>query len=220
MVERIFRALIALAAFGGLGIQLWILLESPDFASPLAAVWRFLAFFTILTNLMVAIVSAISAIVPGSRSGRLLAGANTRAGVVLYIGLVGVVYHLLLAGLWDPRGWQKIADQLLHTATPVMMAIAWVFFDAKKDLTLKALPQIIVYPVAYTVYAMIRGAADGFYPYPFIDVAEHGYARVLMNVAGLTAAFLFAGGMLILIGKALSGFGVRTSPARSFTQKG
>lgn len=214
MIERIFRGLIALAAFGGVGIQLWIFLESPDFASPLLAVWRMLAFFTILTNLMVGIVSAVSAIAPGSASGRLLAGANTRAGVVLYIGLVGVIYHLLLAGLWDPQGWQKIADQLLHTATPVMMAIAWIFFDAKNDLTLKALSQIIVYPVAYTVYAMIRGAVDGFYPYPFIDVAELGYARVLMNVAGLTAAFLFAGGLLILTGRALSGIGVRKAPAR------
>ena len=212
-MERIFRALIAIAALSGLGIQLWILLESADFASPLAAVWRFLAFFTILTNLMVGIVSAVSAIAPNSASGRLLAGANTRAGVVLYIGLVGIVYHVLLAGLWDPQGWQKIADQLLHTATPVMMAIAWIVFDAKKDLTLKALPQIIVYPVAYTVYAMIRGAGDGFYPYPFIDVSELGYARVLMNVVGLTAAFLFAGGLLILTGRALSGFSLRASRA-------
>lgn len=214
IVERIFRALISLAAFGGLGIQLWIFLESPDFASPLAAVWRMLAFFTILTNLMVGIASAVYAIAPSSASGRLLAGANTRVGVVLYIGLVGIVYHVLLAGLWDPQGWQKIADLLLHTATPVMMAFAWIFFDAKKDLTLKALPQIIVYPVAYTVYAMIRGAGDSFYPYPFIDVAELGYARVLMNVVGLTAAFLFAGGLLILIGKTLSAVGFRTSPAR------
>jgi len=212
--ERLFRVLIALAAFAGLGIQLWIFLESPDFASPLSAVWRMLAFFTILTNLMVGIASAVSAIAPNSASGRLLAGANTRAGVVLYIGLVGIVYHVLLAGLWDPQGWQKIADLLLHTATPVMIAIAWIFFDAKKDLTLKALPQIIVYPVAYTVYAMIRGAGDGFYPYPFIDVSELGYARVLMNVVGLTAAFLFSGGLLILTGRALSSVGFRTSPAR------
>ncbi len=209
-----FRALIALAAFAGLGIQLWILLESPAFASDLDAGWRFLAFFTILTNLMVGIVSAVSAIAPNSASGRMLAGANTRAGVVLYIALVGVIYHLLLAGLWDPQGWQLIADQLLHTATPVMMVLAWIVFDQKHGLSLKTLPQIIVYPVAYTIYAMIRGAADGFYPYPFIDVSELGYARVLMNVAGLTAAFLLAGGVLILTGRFLAGFGVKTAPAR------
>jgi len=35
-----------------------------------------------------------------------------------------------------------------------------------------------------------------------------------MNVMGLTAAFLFAGGLLIVIGKPLSGVGFRTSPAK------
>lgn len=204
MPERIVRGLIALAAWGGLSIQLWILLQSPAFASPLEAVWRYLAFFTILTNLMVAVVNTVAALVPGSASGRLLAGANTRAGVTLYIATVGVIYHLLLAGLWDPQGWQLIADQLLHTATPVLSVLAWLAFDDKRGLTLRALPQIIVWPLGYTVYALLRGAFDGFYPYPFIDAGQLGYARVLMNIAGLTAGFLLAGGMLILTGRMLA----------------
>ena len=58
-MERAFRALTALCAFTGLGLQLWILLQSTDFASPLLAVWRFLAFFTILTNLIVAVVAIV-----------------------------------------------------------------------------------------------------------------------------------------------------------------
>ncbi len=103
MAERIVRALIALAAWGGLGIQLWILLTSGAFDTPLAAVWRFLAFFTILTNLMVAVVNTVAALAPASASGRLLAGANTRVGVALYIATVGVIYHLLLAGLATHR---------------------------------------------------------------------------------------------------------------------
>lgn len=204
MIERVFRGLIALAAWSGLGIQLWILLQSPDFAAPLAAVWRFLAFFTILTNLMVAIVSTVAAIAPDSRSGKLLAGANTRVGVLLYIGMVGIVYHLLLASSWNPQGWQLVADRLLHTATPVMVAIAWIAFDDKRGLNLTALPQIIVWPAGYTIYSQIRGAADGFYPYPFLDAATLGYARVAMNAAGLAAAFLLAGGVLILAGRLLA----------------
>lgn len=201
MAERIVRALIALAAWGGLGIQLWILLTGGAFDTPLAAVWRYLAFFTILTNLMVAVVNTVAALTPASASGRLLAGANTRVGVTLYIATVGVIYHLLLADLWDPQGWQLIADQLLHTATPVLSVLAWLAFDDKRGLTLKALPQIIVWPLGYTIYALLRGAFDGFYPYPFIDAGTLGYARVLMNVAGLTAGFLLAGGALILIGR-------------------
>ncbi len=215
MMERGFRGLIALAAWAGLGIQLWLLLESPDFASPLAAVWRFLAFFTILTNLMVAIVCTVAALVPDSASGRLLAGANTRAGVVVYIVMVGIVYHLLLANLWEPKDWQYVADQLLHTATPVMMALAWLAFDDKRGLTLKALPQIIVYPLGYTIYVLIRGAADGFYPYPFLDVSAHGYARVTLNIAALAAAFLLGAGVMMLIGRGLVGLKLRRAPAKS-----
>lgn len=212
MPERILRALIALAAWGGLGIQLWILLQAPAFASPLEAAWRYLAFFTILTNLMVAAVNTVAALVPHSASGKLLAGANTRAGVTLYIATVGVIYHLLLAGLWDPQGWQLIADQLLHTATPALSVLAWVLFDPKRGLTLTALPQIIVWPLGYTVYALLRGAFDGFYPYPFLDVSTLGYARVFMHIMGLTAAFLLAGGALILIGRMLGN--LRTARAK------
>ena len=212
-MERYFRALIALAAWAGLGIQLWILLTGGAFEAPVLAVWRFLAFFTILTNLMVAVVSTVSALAPGSAFGRFVDGANVRAAVLLYIGTVGIIYHLLLAGLWNPQGWQLVADKLLHTATPVLVGLGWLLFDTKGGLSFRALPLYLVYPVGYTLYALARGAGDGFYPYPFIDVSEIGYARALQNIAGLTAAFVIGAGGIILLGKFLSGLGVRTSPA-------
>lgn len=205
MVARAFRAVIALAAFAGLGIQLWILLTGGVFASSILAVWRFLAFFTILTNLLVAVATSISALAPGSRAGRFVDSANVRAGVVLYIATVAVVYHLLLADTWAPEGLQWIADQLLHSATPALVAIGWIFFDRKHGLKLSALPAIIVYPVGYALYALVRGAFDGFYPYPFIDVSDLGYARVLMHVAGLAGAFLAGGTLVMALGQILAG---------------
>jgi len=212
-MARAFRILTALAAWAGLGIQLWILLESPAFETPVLAVWRFLAFFTILTNLIVALVNTAAALAPASAAGRFASGPNVRAAVLLYIGTVGIIYHLLLAGLWAPQGWQLVADQLLHTATPVMVALGWLLFDRKDGLSFRALPAYLVYPVGYTLYALARGAGDGFYPYPFIDVSQIGYPRALQNIAGLTAAFILGSGLVILLGKFLSGFGVRTAPA-------
>jgi hypothetical protein len=38
----------------------------------------------------------------------------------------------------------------------------------------------------------------GYYPYPFLDVTQLGYDRVLLNMAVLTAAFAFLG--LVLVG--------------------
>lgn len=199
-MERPVRALLALAAWAGLGIQLWLLLTSPAFASPAEAVWRFVAFFTILTNLIV----AVSATVLTLRPDHPALGPAPRAAIVLYILTVGIVYHLLLAGLWAPEGWQWVADQLLHTVTPVMTLIVWLAFDPKAGLSLKALPGMLAWPLVYSLYALARGAADGFYPYPFLDAGGIGYVRALINIAGLTAAFLAGGALLILIGRALA----------------
>lgn len=200
-MARVFRALTALAAWAGLGIQLWILLTGGAFETPLAAVWRFLGFFTILTNLIVAVTATVSVIAPQSALGRFVDDPNARAGVLLYIATVGIIYHLLLAGLWAPEGWQLVADQLLHTATPVLVAMSWVAFDRKQGVRAGAIPAILVYPVGYAIYAVIRGAFDGFYPYFFIDVSALGYARVAMNIAGLAGAFLAGAVVVILLAR-------------------
>jgi hypothetical protein len=48
-------------------------------------------------------------------------------------------------------------------------------------------------------YTLVRGAAWGWYPYPFLDVTSHGYARVALNAAlvtlvlGVVAAVFAAG---------------------------
>jgi len=212
-MERSFRGLIALAAWSGLGIQLWILLTSGAFDTQALAVWRFLAFFTILTNLIVAIVSTASAIAPESAFGRFAGGANVRAAVLLYIAAVGIIYHLILAGLWDPQGWQRVADQLLHTATPILAALGWLLFDRKQGLTYAAIPVMLIFPAGYTLYALARGTFDGFYPYPFIDAGQLGYTRALINIAGLTGAFALGAGLVITLGRMLGSFGVRNSPA-------
>lgn len=37
---------------------------------------------------------------------------------------------------------------------------------------------------------MVHGAATGWYTYPFLDVADLGYPRVLANIVGLVLVFL------------------------------
>ena len=47
-----------------------------------------------------------------------------------------------------------------------------------------------VFPICWAVFAMVRGAFIHFYPYPFIDVDTHGYARVLLNSAVVAVVFV------------------------------
>ena len=62
----------------------------------------------------------------------------------------------------------------------------------------------MIYPLIYVIYTAIRGEITGYYPYPFIDVTQLGYSRVLINSVGLVVAFLGFSLFLIAIGKYMS----------------
>ena len=47
-----------------------------------------------------------------------------------------------------------------------------------------------------------RGAADGWYPYPFLDPANGGYATVAVAVVGITIGFLLLSVGTVAIGDA------------------
>ena len=42
-------------------------------------------------------------------------------------------------------------------------------------------------------YTLVRGSITGWWPYPFIDVDELGWGRVLVNVVGVAVLFGLVG---------------------------
>lgn len=153
----------------------------------------FAGYFTLLTNVLVAMV-ATAAWRAGTRST--LRGFDTamvRGCATVAILTVGIGYHLLLRNIWSPQGWQWVADVLLHYVVPLGTLAWWLVRPPRERLSLLAPLQWTLYPVAYFVYALLRGAWLGAYPYPFIDVAQLGYARVLANAIGLLIAFVVLG---------------------------
>ena len=58
-------------------------------------------------------------------------------------------------------------------------------------LRLRALWWVVAYPVAWIAFTMLRGAADGWYPYPFLEPAgPHGIGGVVAYIVGLAAAMI------------------------------
>jgi hypothetical protein len=55
----------------------------------------------------------------------------------------------------------------------------------------------LAYPVGYLVYALARGAVDGWYPYYSLDVGALGYAPALANALMLGVAMLIAGYVVV-----------------------
>jgi hypothetical protein len=48
---------------------------------------------------------------------------------------------------------------------------------------------------------LARGAQDGVYPYPFVDLTAIGAGAVAVNMAGLFVTFLLGGVAMIAIGR-------------------
>lgn len=157
------------------------------------ALWRFLGFFTVLTNLGVAIVATEIAL--GGLHA--LTGARARLTTVVSILLVGIIYALLLRHVWNPEGTQLLADRLLHQAVPVLFLIVWLVGPHGR-LRLADTVWAMAPPLAYLVYALARGEADGWYAYWFLDPAKLGAEKMAQNAVVL--ALVFCGTALLFIG--------------------
>jgi hypothetical protein len=165
---------------------------------------RFFSYFTILTNILVALSITINFIFSATQAGKFFSDVRTKSAIALYIGIVGVIYNLVLRQLWNPQGWQLVADISLHSVIPFFYIVYWLFFVTKGKLEWKnALPWLI-YPLAYLPWILIIGVTIKLYPYPFVDVSLIGYPRTFLNVTLFAGGFLLAGWLLIGIDKLMS----------------
>ena len=185
----------AVLGWFGLTVQLYLILLArwQDDASLLGGLVNFFGFFTVLSNILVATVLTSDAFGRESAARRFWQARWVASGVLASILFVGIAYNLLLRHLWQPQGWQWIADNLLHNVMPLLFALYWWWRVEKGTLRIGHVLAWSVYPLVYFGYALLRGQIIGFYPYPFIDVAALGYGRVVLNALVMFAAFMLLG---------------------------
>lgn len=195
--------LIAVPAWFGLGLQFYLTLNQ-SFANGktvAGAVVFYFSFFTILTNLLVALGTTFPVLGPRSRAGSFFNQPAVQTAITIYIAVVGVVYSLVLRQLWAPTGLQKLADVVLHDLIPLLYIAFWIFYVRKNGLRWLHAIWWLGYPLVYLIYTLIRGSATGTYPYPFLDASAIGYHRMMANAAGLIVVFLGVGLAIVAISR-------------------
>jgi hypothetical protein len=197
---RYARGAIALIALIAVVIQYVTFLSSSELGFAGSTI-RYFSYFTIWTNVLIAIGWGSQACWPQSRLGQLFARDDVRTAATSYIVLVGITYHALLAAQYNPQGLQLFADVLLHTVIPVAVFVEWLAGSGERGTRFTQVPRWQIYPVVYTAYTLIKGAITGFYPYPFLDVGTLGYGGVAIQLAGLIVFFTLTSLALVAIGK-------------------
>ena len=193
---RAAAGVIAIIGWVGLSVQLSAVIDQVGSAA--GAIWVMLRFFTILTNVIAAIVfTGIGFGQPAFRSQRLL-GLMT-----LSIMFVGAVYVLLLRGLVELSGGAATANLILHYIVPGLAPLFWLLFAPKGALKWRDPVLWAIYPLGYFAYALARGASDGKYPYPFMDIPKVGWTSALTTVASILVAYLLVGTVFVWVGRLL-----------------
>jgi hypothetical protein len=187
---RLAAGAVALVAWIGMAVQWRASTELAGSAG--VALWVMLRFFTIIANLIVAVVLTGFAL-----GAPRFAGPRLLGGVTLAILLVGVVFALLLNGLLELSGGAHLADTLLHRVTPVLVLLFWLVFAPKGGLTFRDPWIWALLPLVYFAYALARGAIEGRYPYPFMDLAKLGWGQTVINAALIALGFVATGYVLV-----------------------
>jgi hypothetical protein len=185
-----------------LRLYLTVAMVRGDGGTLLGALAAYLAYFTILSNLLTAAILTAWGVRPDG--GGWLRRPGVRAAAVVYMAVVGAVYALLLRRLWDPTGLALFCDVVMHDIMPVLYALYWLLAAPRGRLAWRQPLWWLLYPGGYFGYSLARGLISGSYPYPFIDVTALGYGGVLVNAALLLGVFWVLGLAVVGLDKALA----------------
>ena len=153
--------------------------------TPLERLFDWITYFTILSNLVVAVVMTMLIARPWTFARRDGVGAAWRAlrlDSVLMITITGLVYNLLLAES-GKTGWDLVSNTLLHWIVPLLTPIVWIIAGPRGLINLRTIALAMVLPLAWAAFAIARGLTVGAYPYSFLDVETDGLASVLTFIA-------------------------------------
>jgi hypothetical protein len=201
--RRLLPALLAATAWFAVLLQLWLSVQlgfanGKSLADGLVVV---LGFFTVLSNIFMALVATAGAVGQQSRTTPWLYRSTVVGCATASILMVGIVYHLVLRKIWSPQGAQLLADTLLHYVVPAIALLHWLLYRPGARLAWHAPLLWCAYPLVYLAYVLLRGEWLGAYPYPFVDVAALGYRQVLVNSVGLMVAFIVLGFAVLGLGR-------------------
>ena len=139
---------------------------------------NYFTYFTILSNLIATALLLIGAARWRSpRSPRL---DFLRGGAVVYMSVTGVVFAALLRGTNVDTAIPWV-NSVVHELLPLVILADWLIDPPEARLTYRQGAFWLVFPAAWIIYELIRGAVTGTYHYPFTNPANGGYGTVALT---------------------------------------
>lgn len=152
---------------------------------------EYFAYFTIQSSLIAAVVLAVTSIrsIQGVADTKALNLA--RLSVSSYAIVVSVVYNALLRGTPPSAADQGYAypvppDEILHVWAPIFIVLDFALTITVVKLEFKQVFWILLFPLAWLIFTIIRGLATNWWGYWFLNPNEPaGVTGVVIYIIGI-----------------------------------
>lgn len=198
--EKLYLGLLSVTAWFALIFQFYLHINS-EVASHAELLVRFFSYFTIDSNLMVAICATVIFLLPKTAIGTFFKKPSVITAITVYITVVALIYNTVLRFLWVLSGWSSVLNELLHVVIPLLFLIYWIYFVPKQLLKWGNIWGWLAFPLVYICFVLVRGNYASFYPYPFLNITKLGLQQVILNCIFITLLFLTLFLAFVAIGK-------------------
>lgn len=196
--------------FGGIALILFLTLIAQCIltASEGRSLANTFSYFTIQSNVLVLVSSAIMALRPPTHRAwwRIL-----RLAALVGITVTGIVYIFLLSKYVHLTGLALLYNYIFHYVMPIATVIGFFLFEPKHQFRRSDM-WFVAWPIAWLVYTMVRGAYfdpkfTGFttvpssYPYEFLDVTRVPMAEVVLSITFVSALIVSIGILYVYLDK-------------------
>lgn len=137
---------------------------------------EYFAYLTIQSSLIAAVILAVAGVreLQGKADTKVLTLA--RLSTASYAIIVGVVYNALLRGTvvlpGDPDygyDWPVAPNEILHVWGPLFIFLDFVLTITVTKLKFKQIFWVLLYPLAWLAFTVIRGLITNWWPYNFLN---------------------------------------------------
>jgi hypothetical protein len=152
---------------------------------------RFFSYFTIQSNLLVAV--SVFLLLTGRTHTRLF--RVLRLASLVGITVTGVVAAVALPPSPSYTPLNLLCDRLLHIVVPVLTFVGWAGFGPRGFVRRGDVLSALVWPVAWLVATLALAPLTHWYPYPFLNVDQQGWPSVVVVCLVIAVLFLALAGL-------------------------
>lgn len=148
---------------------------------------EYFTYFTILSTILAIMVTALGGVMALHRPIDTVGYTVARMSVLTYAVVTAVVYNLLLRNIPD-EGFvvSPWPGEIMHVWIPIVLVLDWLVSPGRPALRWTGLRVVVIFPLAWLAFTLVRGAVTAWYPYPFLEPAT-GWFSVATYVVGIAA---------------------------------